>query len=118
MEIKEKIAMKNRIDLDRSALFTTAWAVRPECSSFSEALRKAWASHKLRAAMNEGIVAFLYKKKDGSFRPAAGTLQLDLLSAQYIPKGERETQPTVLTYFDAQRMDWRSCKVANLLLAA
>ena len=103
---------------EKSRLFSVAWAIRPECDSFAEALRKAWASHKLKVAMNEGIVAFLYKKKDGSFRPAAGTLQLDLLSADYTPKGERDPQPTVLTYFDAQRMDWRSCKVANLLLAA
>lgn len=105
-------------DQDRSTLFATAWAVRPDCQTFGEALRKAWASHKLRLAMNEGIVAFLYKKKDGTFRPAAGTLQLDLLSADYVTKGERVPLPTVLTYFDAQRMDWRSCKVANLLMAA
>ncbi|HEV7348200.1 SH3 beta-barrel fold-containing protein [Telluribacter sp.] len=110
--------MKDKMPVNRTELFTTAWAIRPECTSFAEALRKAWASHKLRVAMNEGIVAFLYKKKDGSFRPAAGTLQLNLLSKEYTPKSEREPQPTVLTYFDAQRLDWRSCKVANLLLAA
>ncbi len=103
---------------DKSQLFKVAWAVRSDCETFPEALRKAWASHKLQTAMNEGIVAFLYKKKDGTFRPAAGTLQLQLLSADYASKGERTPQPTVLTYFDAQRMDWRSCKVANLLLAA
>lgn len=103
---------------DKSHLFRVAWAIQSDCESFAEALRKAWASHKLKAAMNEGIVAFLYKKKDGTCRPAAGTLQLALLPAEYAPKGERGPQPTVLTYFDAQRRDWRSCKVSNLLLAA
>jgi hypothetical protein len=110
--------MKKITDNDRSSIFSVAWAVRRDCSTFAEALRKAWASYKLRGAMNEGIVAFLYKKKDGSFRPAAGTLQLELLSADYSPKGDKAPQPGVLTYFDAQRMGWRSCKVSNLLLAA
>ena len=103
---------------DKSNLFSVAWAVRKDCDSFAEALRKAWTSYKLKAAMTEGIVAFLYRKKDGSFRPAAGTLQLNLLSTDYMAKGDRAQQPSVLTYFDAQRMDWRSCKVANLMLAA
>lgn len=110
--------MNKMTNQDKSSLFSVAWAVRKDCETFAEALRKAWTSYKLKTAMNEGIVAFLYRKKDGSFRPAAGTLQLDLLSADYTPKGEREPQPSVLTYFDAQRMDWRSCKVANLMLAA
>ena len=110
--------MKKMKNQDKSTLFATAWAVRPDCQTFGEALQKAWASHKLRSAMNEGIVAFLYKKKDGTFRPAAGTLQLGMLSANYVPQGVRLPPPTLLTYFDAQRMDWRSCKVANLLLAA
>lgn len=110
--------MNKLTNQDRSQVFSTAWSVLPDCTNFAEALRKAWASYKLRAAMNEGIVAFVYRKKDGSFRPAAGTLQLDLLHTDYTPKSEREPQLSVLTYFDAQRMDWRSCKVANLLLAA
>jgi hypothetical protein len=72
--------MKTMMKINRSELFRTAWAVRPDCGSFADALQKAWAAHKLQRAMSRGIVAFMYQKKAGSYRPAAGTLNL-LLAA-------------------------------------
>ncbi len=61
-----------------------------------------------------GVVVFAFRKKDGSVRPAKGTLKMDLIPAALHPKGEAgcgasEAKPsTNQKYFDLEKNAWRS----------
>lgn len=95
-----------------------AWQfVKRNGMSMSEALVKAWANHKLLAAMYLKIVKFYFQKVDGSLREAYGTL-----NSKYIPErtGEsnRRKNDTVQTYFDTERQEFRCFKKANLVKMA
>jgi hypothetical protein len=50
----------------------------------SAAWTKAWKVIKLKAAMREGVAQFTFTKKDGSQRPATGTLHPEITG--YTPK--------------------------------
>lgn len=89
-----------------------AWQfVRRNGFTLSEALKKAWANFKLRAALAKGIVKFYYTKVDGTRREAYGTL-----ADQLVPTtGEaRKANCTVQTYFDTEKQEWRCFKKANV----
>lgn len=94
----------------KSRLFKTAWAMRNQFATFSEALVQAWKVIKLQWALCLGVVKFQYKKVDGSIRHAVGT-------RDNVPaiKGVRPTSHSVLVYFDIEAADWRSAKVENLI---
>ena len=82
--------------------------------SLSEALKKAWAVFKLKAAMSKGIVKFYFQKVDGSIREAYGTL-----AERFIPattgSDNRKKNDTTQTYFDTERQEWRCFKKLNLV---
>lgn len=78
------------------------------------------AADVLRSKLREGEVNFVFKKKDGSRRPAVGTTNLDLIPQDLWPKGMNDDAETVknesiVTYFDREKGAWRSCKVENIL---
>jgi hypothetical protein len=91
-----------------------AWAIVARFNSFADALRHAWKVVKLSAKMRNTVVPFLYKKVDGSTRLAAGTLQADLLPPVK-GAGNKAEKWDLLTYFDAEVKQWRSCKVENII---
>ena len=73
-------------------------------------------SRTLRARLAAGIVSFTFTKIDGSTRPASGTTVLDLIPPAFRPIGSgRRTPDDLITYFDLDRMAWRSCKAANVV---
>lgn len=97
-----------------SRVFSLAWQfVKRNGFTISEALRTAWANVKLKAKMQGGIVKFYYQKVDGSVREAYGTLKADLCPD--IKESGRKANPTLQTYFDTERQEWRCFKVANLI---
>lgn len=99
--------------INRTALFRLAWRfVKQNGMTLSEALRTAWRNFKLRAAMRVGIVRFTFQKIGGEIRQAYGTLKESLLPPT---KSSRPFNPTLQTYFDCEKQDWRCFKVANLL---
>ena len=61
-------------------------------------------------ALKSGVVAFSYKKKDGTLRKAIGTKNLTFIPAEFHPKGNGDDKAakTSITYFDMQKMQWRS----------
>jgi hypothetical protein len=90
--------------------------VRRNGFTLSEALKQAWLLFKLKAKMRCGIVRFYYRKVDGSIREAWGTLA-DRLVPATLGTGRRPN-PTVQTYYDTEREEWRCFKIANLLNVA
>ena len=94
----------------KTTLFKIAHSIKSEFETFGQALKYAWRIVKLRIAMMSGVVSFSYTKKDGSTRPAKGTLNID-----YERKSDRKPNYGIFTYFDVDADGWRSCNVMSLL---
>ena len=91
-----------------------AWTfVKRNGFSMSEAMKCAWANMKLKAAMQQRIVKFYFKKVDGSVREAYGTLKENLIPAT--SGDNRKKNDTVQVYFDTERQEYRCYKKANLI---
>ena len=97
-------------------VMTMAWQfVKKNGMSMSEALKTAWRNIKLHTKMQGGIVKFYFQKIDGTIREAYGTLASHLVPAT----GDgRKANPTIQTYFDTEKGEWRCFKIANLLSIA
>jgi hypothetical protein len=73
-------------------------------------------SRTLRARLAAGIVSFTFTKIDGTTRPASGTTFIDLIPEAFRPIGAgRRTPADLVTYFDLDRMAWRSCKADRIV---
>ena len=73
-------------------------------------------SRTLRARLAAGIVSFTFEKLDGEIRPASGTTVLHLIPEAFRPIGTgRRTPDNLVTYFDLDRMAWRSCKADRIV---
>lgn len=74
---------------------------------------------KLLNLLKEGEVRFVFIKKDGSRRPAVGTLNLDLVpdaDKQFKhEEGTREERTDQTSYYDLEKMAWRCSKFENIL---
>lgn len=96
-----------------SEIMNLAWQfVKRNGFTMSEAMKLAWANIKLKAKMQKSIVKFYFRKVDGTIREAYGTLKESLLPAT--TGSNRKSNPTVQTYFDTEKQEWRCFKVANL----
>lgn len=96
-----------------SEIMNLAWQlVKRNGFTMSEAMKCAWANIKLKAKMQKSIVKFYFRKVDGTIREAYGTLKESLLPAT--TGSNRKSNPTVQTYFDTEKQEWRCFKVANL----
>lgn len=96
-----------------SEIMNLAWQfVKRNGFTMSEAMKCAWANFKLKAKMQKGIVKFYFKKVDGTIREAYGTLKESLLPET--TGSNRKHNPTVQTYYDTERQEWRCFKIANL----
>lgn len=69
----------------------------------------------LREKLQNGIVSFTYKKKDGSIREANGTTRMDCIPEENHPKGTGEHSSDVVTYFDTDKNEWRSFREENFI---
>lgn len=92
-----------------------AWQmVKKNGYSMSEALKCAWLNMKLKAAMKQRIVKFYFQKVDGSIREAFGTLKESLLPPIKGTENRKKNDP-LQVYFDTEKGEYRSYKVANLI---
>lgn len=103
--------MVTRNDL-RKVMADAVRFVRENNFTQKEALKTAWRNLKLCKKMYEGVARFVFKKVDGSFREAFGTLAQNEVPAT---NGTRRTNDTCQTYFDKGCNEWRCYKKANLL---
>lgn len=62
---------------------------------------------KVLKKLPKGKVAFTYLTADGRLRDAIGTLNLGLIPADKMPKGEERANTECRTYFDFTVNDWR-----------
>ena len=103
----------NRIRL--SEVMSKAWYLfRTYGTTFSDALKRAWAWFKLRAQMLSGVVEFWFTKSDGTQRQAFGTLRSDLISE--VKGSERTPYDHLQTYWDTEKQAFRSFKLINLAI--
>ena len=63
--------------------------------------------------MKAGIVRFVFRKVNGDLREAYGTLRENLLPPTQ--GSGRRPNPTLQTYYDTERCEYRCYKKANLL---
>lgn len=96
----------------KKQLFKIAHAIKDRFATFGDALRHAWLVVKLKVKMINHVVEFTFVKVDGSIRQAYGTLKASILPET---KGIRTTPSDNFTYFDIQRQQYRSCKIANIV---
>ena len=74
----------------------------------------AQEEEKFKAALKEGKVDFVYRKKDGTERPATGALNPDIIGAEFgdrefdQAKKKRFVPPTVMVYWDCGAKGFRS----------
>lgn len=109
--------MRTNFNYNKSDLFKMAWGfVKKNGFTMSEALKTAWRNFKLKREMRFGIVKFYYQKVDGTIREAYGTLKSGIVP-ETLGTGRR-TSPTVQTYFDTEKNEWRCFKIANLMRIA
>ncbi len=96
-----------------SEVMSKAWYLfRTYGTTFSDALKRAWAWFKLRTQMQAGVVEFWFTKADGTQRQAFGTLRSDLIGET---KGsDRKPYEHLQTYWDTEKQAFRSFKLINL----
>jgi len=63
---------------------------------------------ELRNLLRQKILNFEFIKLNGEIRPAKGTLRMDYVPTDQHPKGIRPSSPKVATFYDLDKMDWRS----------
>lgn len=63
---------------------------------------------ELRKILRQKIVNFEFIKLDGEVRPATGTQMMKYIPRKDHPKGIRPSSPKVATFFDLDKMAWRS----------
>lgn len=106
--------MKANIKTQLSNLMHQAWMlVKKYGFTMAEAMKQAWAITKLRNAMRNGIVKFMYQKLDGTIRTAWGTLA-DTLMGEIKGTG-RKVNESLVTYYDTEKSAYRSFKAANFI---
>lgn len=95
--------------INRHNLMTSAHNIRRALGlTMAHALHYAWTVAKMHLAP----VAFTFRKVDGTIRRAVGTL-----ASAYLPAtgGNRRECPGVQVYFDLEKGEWRSFRIANLV---
>ncbi|MBD5199397.1 MAG: DUF2693 domain-containing protein [Bacteroidales bacterium] len=102
----------------RARVMKYAWQLwKATKQTWRTCMLKAWQLYRLAKAMREGIVAFSYRKADGSIREAHGTLKNIPAGATF--GGKRVTKPSykTLAYFDTDKQAFRCFKIENLVSA-
>lgn len=100
----------------KSEIFFTAWQFQKQTGAgLSECLKKAWAVIKLKNRMQKEIVKFYFQKVNGETREAWGTLRPDLIPAA--AGSDRRKDPTIQTFFDTEKKQYRCFKKFNLIAA-
>ena len=73
---------------------------------------------ELRALLRSRVVQFAFKKLDGTLRTALGTTNLSSIPTAKHPQGVRESPPSVITFFDMEKQEWRSISVRSEIFIA
>lgn len=101
----------------RSDVIAFAWLmVRTAKLPFGDASRKAWATRKLQAQMQQKAVSFFYRKDDGTERFAIGNTTAAPSTAPHAPATtSKPTNALVVRYYDTLAGGWRSFRADRLI---
>ena len=69
--------------------------------------------NELRKRMQTSVVEFYFTKKNGCVRRAFGTTMKSLAKVHTV--GGQPSSPKVITFFDVEKSEWRSCQIQSLL---
>lgn len=88
-------------------------ALRKTGLSLSKALKRAWATIKLRTEMLIRPVSFSYRKENGEHRFATGYYDPNVLetTGHFKP-----SSPLVIKYYDTLAEGWRSFRADRLII--
>lgn len=115
---QKSIIMAQTFRQQMSELMKRAWQlVKTYGFTMREAMKTSWGLLKLKKAMKNGIVKFLYSKLDGSIRTAWGTLKADLIP-QTNGTDNRKKNESVFVYYDNEKAAFRCFKIANFIRMA
>lgn len=71
---------------------------------------------EFKVKLAEGVISFGFTKKDGSFRKALGTRNLNLIPAEDVPVlagGPEKTNS--IPFWDLEKKAWRSVSVDSIV---
>lgn len=98
--------------LNRSDVLCLTWKlVRDAKLAFADALKKAWATLRIKAEMLVKPVSFSYRKDDGTIRNAVGNY---VVTSETPGKG-KPANPLIVRYFDTLADGWRSFRIDRLI---
>lgn len=90
-----------------------AWhLLRVTGQAWKVCMKKAWGLYRFLKLMRNGVVAFSYRKTNGSIRNAYGTLNF-LPGTK--PRARKEPSYKTITYFDVEKDQFRSFRVENFM---
>ena len=74
-------------------------------------------AQQLREALAHNIVQFSYEKKDGTWREAQGTRNVDYINniKDAAPKGTGREVTGSIAYWDLKSDGWRSCREDSII---
>ena len=92
---------------------------QPVLRDWSNALKQAWWFELFGKKLGAGFATFSFFKKDGTIREARGTRFLPLIPADKWPKNDPQhphiPPPSVFTFFDLDKQDWRSFDISSFI---
>ena len=93
-----------------------AHQIKSNFSTWSEALKTAWNTIKLKSQLRKGIAHFFFTKSNGEVREMFGTLKFD---TPYISTSKREKPWYQISFVDTMinptKNNWRSCDIRNFI---
>lgn len=98
--------------------YTTEYkeATKEQKDKFIEMEKKEVNINEFKKALHQGVVEFSYRKKNGEFRSAKGTLNIEVMGKDNAPKGTGfEITDTNIRYYDLNSEGWRSFITDNLI---
>lgn len=105
-----------------SKVMKLAWSyTKNHKMSKSDAMKAAWSAMRIGSALrqNKSLVIY-FKKVDGTIRRAVATLNKEML-AEHIPNFQqteytpKKAAAGVQRFFDLEKKEWRSFKIANFI---
>ena len=101
--------------MNKSKVMKLAHSVRAEFTSFSDALKFAWAKMKLKTKMQKGLCYFTFTKKStGEERDALATLNMDYVNHKFQKGCYIRKKWFLQTFWDTNLNDWRCLDVRTL----
>lgn len=94
-----------------------AWAIRKTGQTFSEAIRRAWASMRVKKQPGGAAISFCYTKENGEKRHAIAQNELAPPAPErQVEKPKKADSPLVIKYYDMLATGWRSFRADRLIL--